>query len=828
MNFTRNHLVPRSARVLLICASAVLLLFQGCSTYHSITGYFNTYYNASRLFRDAEAEIQKSSQSMLDTNYFAGYNTSKTAQDKFDKVIEKCSKLIQFYPDSRWIDDAILMIGKSYVYSGEYESGLRKFAELTTNFPTSGLRFEARLWAAKAEYFSAKSDEALQLAKVLITDAHADGQDDIEQEASLLEAQISFDHADYQQAAALYDRTASMSGSDQITTVALLQLGTCNERLSQYEKSASALDKVRHSTNDYSIEFKARLQQGKMLAKAGLFRNALDELEDLKKDPLKPEQRGLVQVEIANTYNAVGDTAKSFAMYDEIDTVYAHTDASAKSYYQRALVCEFQRNDLQSALQYYDKASREASSSEITPLAVRKTAILTNYFQQIQNYQLYDSVIWALTDTTDTTSDSLSDSTALLSHDTLSVAMKADSLRLTPADSLTAVLKSDTASALLAQKKETPEKNFVPPPPKEDLSAPPKDGSGLPPVSEMTPHGDDRIGRPPDNGLNPALPNGQMPGRPGDRRREGDGAPQQLAGNGLPAPGDSTNRALDSLRRAAGSVVRAPVAQLGVDSLKKLLARTELSLGGLFLLDMNIPDSALTWYQTLLEDFPESPLVPQALYSMAAIYQAGEDTVTVDSLYDRIVEEYPRSEYALQIKKARGLDTASALEDSLATRYAAAINLLNDKKPEDAIRLLKEFISGDTTATLVPKAMYTIGWIYENSIVNNDSAAAWYKRLSARYPSSMFAADVKARVAVKDDPKSLPQYVRIKQIQMLSTDVAKEGSPSKSKEKLGKNPPADDNTDENLDDQNTNQDDNSDQETSPDDSDDSTDDPNNN
>jgi hypothetical protein len=218
--------------------------------------------------------------------------------------------------------------------------------------------------------------------------------------------------------------------------------------------------------------------------------------------------------------------------------------------------------------------------------------------------------------------------------------------------------------------------------------------------------------------------------------------------------------------------------------------------------------------------------VPQALYSMAAIYRAGDDSVTVDSLYDRIVADYPRSEYALQIKKARGLDTASAQEDSLATQYAAAINLLNDKQPDEAIRLLKEFISRDTTASLVPKAMYTIGWIYENSIVNNDSAAVWYKRLSARYPSSMFAADVKARVAVKDDPKSLPQYVHIKEIQMLSTDVGKEGNPSKSKEKLGKNPPADDNSDENLDE--SNQDDNTDQETPPDDSDDSTDDPNNN
>ena len=60
--------------------------------------------------------------------------------------------------------------------------------------------------------------------------------------------------------------------------------------------------------------------------------------------------------------------------------------------------------------------------------------------------------------------------------------------------------------------------------------------------------------------------------------------------------------------------------------------------------------------------------------------------------------------------------------------------------------------------------MYMIGWIYENVMVKNDSAAAWYQRLVKEYPSSLYAADVLAKLAVKSDPKSLSQYVKIKEI----------------------------------------------------------------
>src|SRR5262249_16795027 len=135
---------PKTLRFkVILCA---LFIFSGCSVYENVTSYFNTYYNLKKLYGEAVDEIQKSRQADQDTNYFAPYVIQKASEDKFDKVIEKCSRLLQFYPQSKYVDDAILIIGKSYVYKGEGESARRKFDELMENFPTSNLRFDAKLW----------------------------------------------------------------------------------------------------------------------------------------------------------------------------------------------------------------------------------------------------------------------------------------------------------------------------------------------------------------------------------------------------------------------------------------------------------------------------------------------------------------------------------------------------------------------------------------------------------------------------------------------------------------------------------------------------------
>lgn len=107
--------------------------------------YFNAYYNAQELFEQAEKRRAE----------------GKDAVDLYDKVIRKASKVVAFYPGSRWVDDSLLLLGKALYRKGEYERAVEKFRELRKFFPESELSEEARYWEGIALGKLGRREEAI-------------------------------------------------------------------------------------------------------------------------------------------------------------------------------------------------------------------------------------------------------------------------------------------------------------------------------------------------------------------------------------------------------------------------------------------------------------------------------------------------------------------------------------------------------------------------------------------------------------------------------------------------------------------------------------------
>ncbi|MEO0010192.1 MAG: tetratricopeptide repeat protein [candidate division WOR-3 bacterium] len=105
------------------------ILLAGCA-------YFNTFYNAQQYFREGMR---------LKSEGNAGQ-----AQSKFDRSIEKSALVINHYPRSRWVDDALYLIGKAYFEKGEYARAVKSFEQLELVFPRSRYVPEAKLYHAVA------------------------------------------------------------------------------------------------------------------------------------------------------------------------------------------------------------------------------------------------------------------------------------------------------------------------------------------------------------------------------------------------------------------------------------------------------------------------------------------------------------------------------------------------------------------------------------------------------------------------------------------------------------------------------------------------------
>lgn len=104
-------------------------LFIGCA-------YFNTFYNAQQYYREG---IRLKEQGNFGQ-----------AKPKFDKSIEKSALVISRHPRSRWIDDALYLIGRSYYEKGEYNRAIKSFEQLEMIFPKSKYLPEAKLYRAIA------------------------------------------------------------------------------------------------------------------------------------------------------------------------------------------------------------------------------------------------------------------------------------------------------------------------------------------------------------------------------------------------------------------------------------------------------------------------------------------------------------------------------------------------------------------------------------------------------------------------------------------------------------------------------------------------------
>ncbi len=617
------------------------------------------------------------------------------------------------------------------MYKGETESAIRKFNELIENFPTSDLTLTARLWKAKALYNSNKDDDAILTIDELLPDAEKNGENDIIIEALMLKGQIQIDREDYTYAVDVYEKATNISGSGALLAIAQYQLGLCQSRLGNYREAAEAFKKVEDYNPTVTKKYQAQLREGVMLSISGQHEKALEVLENLKGQALRLDEKGMVELEIANTYKRMSDTIIAFTMYDRIDSVYKKTDAAAKSYYERGLSYENDYKDYRRALSFYEKAKSEFPSSEITPIAQKKFQYLTRYFKLNDDLIKFDSLL-----VVKTKADLLG-----INNDSLQIAEDISKVENIIVNSENRALEDTNDLITEVNSQEEDESYDII---DEDLEPLPEEHSLLEARTAHSPL------------VNKAMRDGEI-----ENMQSGENAETILA-KGISA---------DSLNGQKKVVTSGQYSKVSLDSLKKLISQTKFELGVLFLLDMNLYDSALYVYQDLVENFPESKYAPRAYYSMAEIYRERYDSLMVDSLYKIILNKYEQTEYSNQVKRSLGIKIDNNSVEPADSLYAEGEKLLNSGDVANACKCFEDITIEYPSSPQAAKALYALGWIQEVVFINNDSATSIYQKLIKNYPNSIYTAEVKPKLAIKEDPKTVDKYIKINEIQGIAKTV---------------------------------------------------------
>lgn len=455
--------MKRSTVYIALVCSLVLMLTSGC-------GYFNTFYNAQKQFREAERETrtqakqahrQQQQQQQQQSNNPSvpppqqrganppgGAGQSGAATEKYRKVIETSSRLLEEHPQSRWADNALFIMGVSYYRLGDLPRAERKFTELMTLFPKSTLIPEATAWKARTLSEQKKKDEAIELLQTGLQILKPGPE---KASALFLMGNLCSDLKRYTDAAGYFRQSARMTQPSADRINALYNFAETEFALDSCEQARDAFATVADETRDVQQAYDASVHCSQCEVRLHNYDKAEVILTRLKSGERFLDYSEDIPLELAELAVQTGRVDDGMKLYQEFIDQHPNGEHRGLAFYRMALIHRDQRVDLPLAKSLLDSSMRSGANKEITDSARVTLEQISKGLLALDKIKTLQETIRSLqaqADSMNILSESLTP-TALLAH--------ADSVRRQEAAAKPA-RKTEVASADTAQVAEQPPK----------------------------------------------------------------------------------------------------------------------------------------------------------------------------------------------------------------------------------------------------------------------------------------------------------------------------------------------------------------------------------
>jgi outer membrane protein assembly factor BamD (BamD/ComL family) len=678
----------------------ILLLFQSCGMWDTFTTYFNLYYNADHIFEQVEKSIYEQERSLFATTEL---NVPGSANQQLNQVIEKCSKILQFHPDGSYVDDALLMLGKSFYYQKNYQKALRKFQELIATQTESDLILETKLWIGKTQMKLKDYESGLQLLGEAREQAIADERDDIIKDSFVEEIVYRIIQEEYQLAIGLANQLVELSDDESIKAEVFYELGKLYNKVNDPLNAVTAFNKVFDYSPLYEIEVGTKLELGKTLRATDEKERALEIFEDMRSEVKFNDVYDKVDLEAGITLIELNRLDEALTKLEYVDTAYVNTETSGIAKYKLGELYQYNFQNFDSATSYYQKATTSQAPSEYKLASNQKTRIFKKYNNLISLIDDYKSELFYAENPEEFVKDSIT-------YVEDSVAYVEDSLRVLEELSLyTEHLESLASFDTLYNRSDTTKTDTT----KTDTTK--INDSTL--VSDST-------------ALRDSLNQSEIP----------------IQGRALDK---SVN--IDSLFATVWDPERKfpkrPIMPtLSEDSLKSLVVKNKLELGNLFLTELELPDSAYYCYLNVISDYPNTSLQASALYALGSYYLTVDEKQTADSLFNVIYENYRNERIVNAAATKLNMPLIDFDYDPAKDLYAEAEGELQSRNYSNSITKFYSVFTNYPKSPVAPKALYATGWVLENELSLYDSAAVIYDTMSVLYPQSEYSIEVRPKL----------------------------------------------------------------------------------
>jgi cellulose synthase operon protein C len=689
-------------------------LFSGCGSssflgqqIEDFRAYYNTFYNARRSFDEGRRALERRQAEPIDgTTYISLFGPPARPGNvtPFNKAIDKSANVLREHPRSKWADDALMVIGQSYYYMGNYAGAAQKFREVMAL--SRDYELEARLWLARA-LLAARSYEELQtvLQETLAREGLASGW---QARFKLLEAELYVQQRRWEAARQALEGGLEHVPDRELGARGYFLLGQVCETLRDYSCAYRAFDRVRRYRPDYELGYAAawhalRMQGLHLDASA-----ALRGLNQMLRDDKHFARQGELYYLRARVYQAMGEAETARALYEEL--LYGNlADASrvrGRIHYALGELYRDAFRDYERAAAYFDTAAaafrpaaqptRAGAETILTPFALSDVAELARVFGQFrrvrQEIHRLDSLLY------------------LGSLDDEAFAAFVLELRRRRAQELEAQRRAAGQRAL--------EQRFLQGQPTPSMLGQ-EVGEAATAVGEagFLFHRDpirlqenrsrffERWGR------RPLAPNWRRLAALRSATAPTVAAAQQTAEEAGEAELDVALPFVDVSDVPRDSVRRAQL----------LAERAQLryELGNVLFLSMQRPDSAAYWYRLIILEDADQPVAQRAYYALAEVHRALGDTLAAQALLATLLQRYPTTPLASQLRAQLGQasTTTSNVPDTLTlaeAAYARAVAAWQAGQHQEALQRLLEVAVHYENTPVAPRALWATAYVWQD------------------------------------------------------------------------------------------------------------------
>jgi len=287
------------------------ILLAGCGgtsfvgrQYDNFTAYYNKFHNAEKAFDEASTSIKESQRPVDRSAYLSVFFVPTSGGDNaaFEEVIQKSADILREHPNSKWVDDALLLIGKSYFFEGNYVGAAQKFREVIA---LEGEREgEAHFWLARTLVATERFSEA---AEALRNGLNDEDFGTWTARMYLVRGDLLSKQEQWEEAVPALRRGLRGELPDEVGARAAFLLGQIHETLDQPSQARAAYRHVLEYDPPYELDFAARLSEIELQGAHGNATKALERLEELESDDKNFDMRGEMAVLRAQIYREQGE-----------------------------------------------------------------------------------------------------------------------------------------------------------------------------------------------------------------------------------------------------------------------------------------------------------------------------------------------------------------------------------------------------------------------------------------------------------------------------------------------------------------------------------------